>query len=106
MCGCVQCHLSAVLSCYYDCFISLDGIRQAASELLLFCEDDAAAKSGFHSKGEHSVRELSCILPQLGEWELLLSAGNGEELIRQILRYFDELIAHSQDVYKRQQHWS
>ena len=96
MCGCVQCHLSAVLSCYYDCFISLDGIRQAASELLLFCEDDAAAKSGVHSKGEHSVRELSCILPQLGEWELLLSAGNGEELIRQIFRYFDELIAHSQ----------
>ncbi len=63
---------------------------------LLFCEDDAAAKSGVHSKGEHSVRELSCILPQLGEWELLLSAGNGEELIRQIFRYFDELIAHSQ----------
>ena len=96
MCGCVQCHLSAVLSCYYDCFISLDGIRQAASELLLFCEDDAAAKSGVHSKGEHSVRELSCILPQVGEWELLLSAGNGEELIRQIFRYFGELIAHSQ----------
>ncbi len=87
----VRRELGGWINCYYSERVGLEDARASFDHLRACYEDDVISRGAVVRASEYKIQDIPYSLPEIQEWELLVTCRRADELVRRINLHLENL---------------